>query len=122
MIEGLHQIVQLIEGDWKNKHVLVIGDVMLDRYVWGDVKRISPEAPVPVVHAGHRSDQAGGAANVAANIVGLGARSTLVGFIGVDEDGQRLQQCCSARTLRERFSPGAFSSAGLRRIFLALNM
>lgn len=103
MIEDLHRIVRLIEGDWKNKHVLVIGDVMLDRYIWGDVKRISPEAPVPVVHAVHRSDQAGGAANVAANIAGLGATSTLIGFIGMDDDGQRLRECLGEAGVTERF-------------------
>ncbi|HYK34987.1 bifunctional D-glycero-beta-D-manno-heptose-7-phosphate kinase/D-glycero-beta-D-manno-heptose 1-phosphate adenylyltransferase HldE [Alloacidobacterium sp.] len=103
MIEDLHRVVRLIEGDWKNKHVLVVGDVMLDRYIWGDVKRISPEAPVPVVRAAHRSDQAGGAANVAANIAGLGAASTLIGFIGMDEDGQRLRKCLAEAGVAERF-------------------
>jgi D-beta-D-heptose 7-phosphate kinase/D-beta-D-heptose 1-phosphate adenosyltransferase len=95
MIGDLHRVVGFIEGDWKKMHVLVIGDVMLDRYIWGDVERISPEAPVPIVRAGHRSDQAGGAANVAANIAGLGAQSTLIGFIGADDEGHCLQQCLS---------------------------
>ena len=102
MIEDLHRVVGLIENDWKNKHVLIVGDVMLDRYIWGDVKRISPEAPVPVVHAGHRTDQAGGAANVAANIAGLGASATLISFIGADDDGQRLQQCLSKMGVAEQ--------------------
>jgi len=93
MISDLHRVVQFIEGDWKNKRVLVVGDVMLDRYVWGDVERISPEAPVPIVRAGHKSSQAGGAANVAANITGLGAGSTLIGVIGADEDGECLKLC-----------------------------
>jgi D-beta-D-heptose 7-phosphate kinase/D-beta-D-heptose 1-phosphate adenosyltransferase len=95
MIENLHRIVGLIEGDWKETHVLVVGDVMLDRYIWGDVERISPEAPVPVVRAGRRSDQPGGAANVAMNITGLGARSTIIGFAGQDLDCQTLQDCLS---------------------------
>ncbi len=93
MIENLHRIVGLIEGDWKETHVLVVGDVMLDRYIWGDVERISPEAPVPVVRAGRRSDQPGGAANVAMNIVGLGARATIVGFAGEDTDANTLADC-----------------------------
>jgi D-beta-D-heptose 7-phosphate kinase/D-beta-D-heptose 1-phosphate adenosyltransferase len=93
MIENLHRIVGLIEGDWKETHVLVVGDVMLDRYIWGDVERISPEAPVPVVRAGRRSDQPGGAANVAMNIVGLGARATIVGFAGEDTDAKTLAEC-----------------------------
>ena len=93
MIENLHRIVGLIEGDWKETHVLVVGDVMLDRYIWGDVERISPEAPVPVVRASHRSDQPGGAANVAMNVAGLGARVTLAGFAGNDADREILDGC-----------------------------
>lgn len=93
MITDLHKVVGLIEGDWKSKHILVVGDVMLDRYVWGDVERISPEAPVPIVRSGHKSNRAGGAANVAANITGLGAQSTLIGIVGADDDGECLKQC-----------------------------
>lgn len=66
--------------------VLVIGDVMLDRYWWGSVSRISPEAPVPVVKLDHTSLAAGGAANVAANVAGLGARPMLVGVTGDDAE------------------------------------
>ena len=66
--------------------VLVVGDVMLDRYWWGSVERISPEAPVPVVKLQKTSLVVGGAANVAANIAGLGAESFLIGAIGVDKD------------------------------------
>jgi rfaE bifunctional protein kinase chain/domain len=65
--------------------VLVVGDVMLDRYWFGEVERISPEAPVPVVHVAKREDRLGGAANVARNIVSLGAQATLVGVVGQDE-------------------------------------
>ncbi len=66
--------------------VLVVGDVMLDRYWWGSVSRISPEAPVPVVNLEKTSLVVGGAANVAANVAGLGAEPFLVGFIGDDEE------------------------------------
>jgi D-beta-D-heptose 7-phosphate kinase/D-beta-D-heptose 1-phosphate adenosyltransferase len=66
--------------------VLVVGDVMLDRYWWGSVNRISPEAPVPVVHLKETSLVAGGAANVAVNIAGLTAKPYLVGVIGDDEE------------------------------------
>jgi D-beta-D-heptose 7-phosphate kinase/D-beta-D-heptose 1-phosphate adenosyltransferase len=69
---------------------------MLDRYIWGDVERISPEAPVPVVRAVHVSEQPGGAANVAMNIAGLGAAATLFGFCGEDADRDALE-----RSLRE---------------------
>ena len=66
-------------------HVLVVGDVMLDRYWIGDARRISQEAPVPVVDIEHTEDRPGGAANVALNIASLGARCTLVGLVGEDE-------------------------------------
>src|SRR5690554_3869358 len=67
--------------------VLVVGDVMLDRYWFGEVERISPEAPVPVVHVARREDRLGGAANVARNARALGAQVTLVGVVGADEAG-----------------------------------
>lgn len=72
--------------DFSRIKVLVIGDVMLDRYWWGNVSRISPEAPVPVVNLKKTSLVAGGAANVAANINGLGAEAILIGVIGGDEE------------------------------------
>jgi len=69
-------------------NVLVVGDIMLDRYWWGSVKRISPEAPVPVVNLHSSTFAPGGAANVAANIAGLGATAHLVGTIGEDHDAE----------------------------------
>lgn len=72
--------------------VLVVGDVMLDRYWWGSVDRISPEAPVPVVRLKSSEITAGGAANVAANIAGLGAVPYLVGLIGEDKEADELKQ------------------------------
>ena len=71
--------------------ILVVGDVMLDRYWHGDTARISPEAPVPVVKVSDFEDKAGGAANVAKNIVHLGAQASLLGIIGDDDNGQSLQ-------------------------------
>ncbi|GAA5233473.1 D-glycero-beta-D-manno-heptose-7-phosphate kinase [Verticiella sediminum] len=65
--------------------ILVVGDVMIDRYWFGDVHRISPEAPVPVVHVSRSEDRLGGAANVARNIAALGAQVTLAGLVGRDE-------------------------------------
>lgn len=76
--------------NFANVKVLVVGDVMLDRYWWGSVKRISPEAPVPVVDLKRSTFAPGGAANVAANIAGLGAHPYLVGCIGSDADGVTL--------------------------------
>lgn len=71
--------------------VVVFGDVMLDEFVWGDVTRISPEAPVPVVDIRRESVRLGGAANVLANAVALGAQATVIGVIGADRAGERLQ-------------------------------
>jgi rfaE bifunctional protein kinase chain/domain len=70
--------------------VLVVGDVMLDRYWFGDVNRISPEAPVPVVHVQRQEDRLGGAANVALNAAALGARAGLLCVVGHDEPGERI--------------------------------
>lgn len=78
----------------ENAHVLVVGDVMLDRYWFGDAERISPEAPVPVVRITKTEDRLGGAANVAVNIASLGAQSQLIGFIGADTNGQRVRSLC----------------------------
>ena len=75
----------------RDRYVLVLGDVMLDEFVWGDVTRISPEAPVPVVDVRRESMHLGGAANVLANLVALGARGAVVGVIGNDAAGRRLQ-------------------------------
>jgi len=72
--------------------VLVVGDIMLDRYWFGEVERISPEAPVPVVHVARREDRLGGAANVARNAVALGASVTLAGIVGQDEGARHLRQ------------------------------
>ncbi len=70
--------------------VLVIGDLILDHYVWGRVTRISPEAPVPVVHVESESVRLGGAANVFNNILALGGKADLCGMIGADEAGRLL--------------------------------
>lgn len=76
--------------DCSNAHVLVVGDVMLDRYWFGEVSRISPEAPVPVVHVHKTEERPGGAANVARNIVSLGGKATLLSVVGDDEAGRSL--------------------------------
>ncbi|WP_148715857.1 D-glycero-beta-D-manno-heptose-7-phosphate kinase [Chitinolyticbacter meiyuanensis] len=72
--------------------VLVVGDVMLDRYWFGDVERISPEAPVPVARIRKRDERAGGAANVARNIAALGGKATLLAVVGDDEPADTLQR------------------------------
>ena len=75
---------------FNGKRILVIGDVMLDRYIWGDVRRISPEGPVPVVRVKERSQTLGGAANVALNLSTLGCTAVLFGICGDDKDGDLL--------------------------------
>ena len=78
-------------GRMRARKIVVLGDVMLDEFVWGDVTRISPEAPVPVVDIRRESVHLGGAANVLANIVALGAKACVVGVIGNDSAGERLR-------------------------------
>jgi D-glycero-beta-D-manno-heptose-7-phosphate kinase len=76
--------------------VLVVGDIILDRYLWGDVSRISPEAPVPVVDVSRESTMCGGAANVVRNITSLGAASLLCGVVGDDGPGREIISNLSA--------------------------
>ena len=112
MIEQLHEVIQEIEHRWAAKRLLVVGDVMLDKYIWGEVGRISPEAPVPVVRATHQSEQPGGAANVAMNLARLGAQTNVVGFTGGDENEKLL-----AESLRKnRISPHFVVSEGFPTI------
>jgi rfaE bifunctional protein kinase chain/domain len=80
--------------------VLVVGDVMLDRYWFGDVSRISPEAPVPVVHVTRNEDRIGGAGNVARNAAALGAQVTLLSVAGCDEAGQALRSLLDAESFK----------------------
>jgi D-beta-D-heptose 7-phosphate kinase / D-beta-D-heptose 1-phosphate adenosyltransferase len=74
--------------------VAVIGDLILDHYVFGGVSRISPEAPIPVLHVSREEDRLGGAANVAANILSMGGRAALVGALGRDDPGARFRRLC----------------------------
>lgn len=78
-----------------DKKILVIGDLMLDRYWFGEVERISPEAPVPVVHINKKENRLGGAANVARNITALGAQATLMGVVGNDEAAKQMRSLCA---------------------------
>jgi rfaE bifunctional protein kinase chain/domain len=73
------------------RRVLIAGDLMLDEYVWGRVRRISPEAPVPIVEVDRRSCMAGGAGNAAANVSALGGEVILLGIVGDDDSGLRLR-------------------------------
>ena len=80
--------------------ILVIGDVMLDQYWLGETSRISPEAPVPVINIEDMENRLGGAANVAANAISVGADVTLVGMVGRDENGDRLLELLKATNIR----------------------
>ena len=80
--------------------LLVVGDVMLDRFLVGRVTRISPEAPVPVVAFDHEMHRVGGAANVAHNAAALGASVRLAGVVGHDESGERLKTICEELGIR----------------------
>ncbi|MDP3787055.1 MAG: D-glycero-beta-D-manno-heptose-7-phosphate kinase [Candidatus Omnitrophota bacterium] len=89
-----HDIARIdkIISKFKDVKILIVGDIILDEFVWGDTSRISPEAPVPVVLVERESLMPGGAANVASNICALGAKAYLVGAVGRDEHGRRLEK------------------------------
>ncbi len=78
--------------DFSNKHLLLIGDIMLDAYIWGKVDRMSPEAPVPVLDVNKREERLGGLANVAINLKELGAKVTVCSIIGDDNGGKKIVQ------------------------------
>src|SRR5580704_1230510 len=83
-------LIGLLDG-FHAARVLVLGDVMLDRYVYGSVERISPEAPIPVMSVERSIDMPGGAANVVRNVAAMGARAILVGVVGNDISAQDLK-------------------------------
>ena len=88
MVEITPKRLNSLKENFKGKRIAVIGDMMLDQYFWGDVKRISPEAPVPVVEVDDEFARFGGAANVALNILKLGGIPLPIGIIGNDNDGK----------------------------------
>ena len=96
MLPELHQVLSLLEGGFHDIRVLVVGDLMLDRYILGEVDRISPEAPVPVLRHAHRYERPGGAANVAMNLAGLGCQALLAGLWGADTEQRELAAALEA--------------------------
>ncbi len=90
------ETVERITGSFQGVNVMVLGDLMLDRYLWGNVDRISPEAPVPVVQVHKETSNPGGAANVAANVSALGAKATLIGVVGDDSFAEMFKRNISA--------------------------
>jgi len=98
--------------------ILVIGDIMLDHYVWGDATRISPEAPVPVVEIKRDSYTPGGAANVALNCSALGAQASIAGFMGDDEAGRHLQALLKERGVKPVSTSGSGMTIIKTRVIL----
>lgn len=90
------RIEELFNG-FQNKRIAVIGDLMIDRYFWGNVERISPEAPVPIIEVTEESNRLGGAANVANNIASLGGVPIIVGVVGNDEGAKVLKRLVEER-------------------------
>ncbi len=88
-------------SEFKHTSILVIGDVMLDRYSWGNVTRISPEAPVPIVRLNRQTSRPGGASNVAANASALGAKVQLIGMVGADQEADELRAAVIALGIDE---------------------
>jgi len=95
------ETLQRIKNNAPNNRILTVGDIILDRYIFGEVNRISPEAPVPIVEFTKETYVPGGAANVAANIKGLGTSSYLIGFIGNNKTDQESNELLSS-SLYER--------------------
>jgi D-glycero-beta-D-manno-heptose-7-phosphate kinase len=98
--------------------VLVIGDVMLDHYIWGNATRISPEAPVPVVDIARDSFTAGGAANVALNVTSLGAQCTVAGFFANDEAGAKLSKILGEKRIATIPTPGTGTTTVKTRVIV----
>ena len=107
-----------LQADLQRARVLVVGDAMLDRYLFGDVERISPEAPVPVVRVTREEDRLGGAANVALNVRALGPTVTLITVVGDDEPARRLEALLGERAIESLLGrdPKLYTSVKLRVI------
>ncbi len=82
--------------------IAVVGDVMIDAYIWGNVARISPEAPVPIINLSKSEDRLGGAANVALNLVALGVQAEIISVIGKDEAGEKLNRLFAKRNIKSQ--------------------
>ena len=82
--------INLIHSRLKNITVAVIGDLIFDKYIWGEANRISPEAPVPIVLAKKESESLGGAGNVIANLAGLNVNTIIIGMVGDDDSGKKM--------------------------------
>ncbi|MBF0447956.1 MAG: bifunctional D-glycero-beta-D-manno-heptose-7-phosphate kinase/D-glycero-beta-D-manno-heptose 1-phosphate adenylyltransferase HldE [Magnetococcales bacterium] len=108
MFQNRTKVINALHARFYEKSVLVVGDIMLDRYLWGEVLRVSPEAPVPVVRLTGETESAGAAANVALNLANLGIRARLVGVVGDDDAGRRL---------RDLISLAGIDGSGIRTLY-----
>lgn len=97
------QRAQELIHNFTGKRLIVLGDLMLDEFIWGEVRRISPEAPVPVVEVKRESWHAGGAGNVVTNLLELGAQAIPIGIIGNDSAGERLRERFAAAGAETNF-------------------
>lgn len=113
--------LDFLQNDLSQKKVLVVGDVMLDRYWFGDVNRISPEAPVPIAKIDKIEDRPGGAANVARNIASLGGNVTLLSVVGTDEPAFVLEKLLSAENVNTVFQRDETISTIVKLRVLAKN-
>src|SRR5262249_62255064 len=91
-----YQRAQQIVGKFSDLRIVALGDLMLDEFIWGEVRRISPEAPVPVVEVKRETWHLGGAGNVISNLLGLGARAIPIGVVGDDEASRRIAERLAA--------------------------
>ena len=110
--------MEQLQADLQRTRVLVVGDAMLDRYLFGEVERISPEAPVPVVRVTREEDRLGGAANVALNVRALGPAVTLITVVGDDEPARRLEALLAKQAIESHLGrdPQLYTSVKLRVI------
>ena len=97
---GAANLMEPLMNGFRGSRVVVVGDLILDRYIWGDVTRISPEAPVPVLRMLRTTHVPGGAANVALNLRGLDVEVSVVGYVGADADGDVLCRVLQAEGIR----------------------
>ena len=107
--------------DFSALHVMVIGDLMLDQYIKGTVSRISPEAPVPILDQSARETKLGGAANVAANLISLGAQTTLVGVVGDDIEQAKMEALISETQIQSQLIKDPTRPTTLKTRLLADN-
>src|SRR5438128_9228193 len=95
---SFRQRTETVLRQLRDRNIVVLGDVMLDEFIWGNVSRISPEAPVPVVDITRESTHLGGAANVLANLIALGAKACVIGVVGDDAAGKTIRDSLSAES------------------------